>query len=386
MPPPWSTLNVAVLGALSATLGLWAGRATASDTPPPAARSAAQAVARPSSSTPISVHPPSDQAWDKRWTELNRRPPSSRRDSELATLVEELARTDPQRALRVASSEPNWALADALRDAAMRGWGSVAPDAAVDWALGNRLDIRMHCVSAALAGAAAANPPEAVRVALRACQSDPEPAADYGHALITALVEKSDAFAEATRFAAAVGTDRQQHLLDSAYYQWARHQPDQALAALASLADPKLRASAYEGLLSGWAAADAQKLADLALQLPPGEARARALAVALPRWVEKDPATAAEWLGRFDPSPDLDAGIASVSTQPAFIAGTPATAMDLSDNILDRAQRLATKHEIITQWAGRDLPAARRFAEAVKKPDERDMMLEALASHPSTTD
>lgn len=292
-------------------------------------------------------------------------------------MLDELARTDPKRALALALAEANWETRDQLRDAALRGWGATAPDAAADWAMDHRLGERMRCVAAVLSGAAE-NPPEAVRVALRVCAADPGPAADYGHALISALVEKGGAFESAAKFAAAVGTERQQFLLDSAFYQWARHQPDQALAAIGNISDPKIRESAYAGLLAGWAAADAEVLANHAQKLPVGEDRNRAFAIALPRWVEKDPVAATEWIGRFDPSPELNEGVAAVATLPSLMSQRPELAMEWADNITDQTKRVMAKHTVFANWVLQNQAAARKFAEATRDPHEREMMIEVL--------
>src|SRR6185436_9907075 len=74
-------------------------------------------------------------SWDERWREKKARPvcPASTRDR--AKLLEELARTDPQRALKIALAEPNWLVRDQLRDAALRGWAAVKPDDAAEWAM-----------------------------------------------------------------------------------------------------------------------------------------------------------------------------------------------------------------------------------------------------------
>src|SRR5690606_13855618 len=101
--------------------------------------------------------------------------------------LEELARTDPQRALAFAQNQADWRLREILRDASLRGWASVAPDAAGDWALGVRLEDRRAVVGAVLQGASV-DPDGTVQLALRLCAADPEPAGDYGHAAIAALV------------------------------------------------------------------------------------------------------------------------------------------------------------------------------------------------------
>jgi hypothetical protein len=380
----WSSLGVAGICLAVGVAAFWGGRSSASafagalgfKQPVSSSHAAPPAIAALSGTSTEAA--PAAENWETRWQKLAGENSTPARDRALAAMVEHLAKTDPKRALELAGQQGNWDLREQLRNAAMRGWGSVAPDAAVDWALTNRLDIRMQCVAAALTGAAE-NPAEAVRVALRACKADPGPAADYGHALISALVDKPAAFEEAVKFASAVGTDRQQFLLDSAYYQWAKHQPEQALAALGKIGDPKVRASAYDGLLSGWAAANAQQLTEYAQKLPPGEDRTRALAAALPKWVERDPASATEWLGRHDPSPEFDDGIAAVATRPSLMTDKPESSMEWASNITDRARRLTTKNQIFTHWAERNFSAAERYAKTVKNADDREMMLEVIS-------
>lgn len=371
--PRWNTLTVISGAALSALFAFGLAWFTAE-------KSTREARSKTVSAASSLVRKTQSSAgdWTDSWQQLQKQPACVTRNKELAALLEKLARTDPQRALALAEAESNWLLRDELRDAALRGWGATAPDAAADWAVNHRLDQRMRYVSAVLSGAVE-QPNEAVRVALRLCKADPGPAADYGHALINALVDKVGSFAEATRFASTVGTDRQQFLLDSAYYQWAKYQPEQALAAINQITDPNIKASAYDGMLAGWASADATKLASLALTMPPGEDRLKAFNVALPKWIEKDPAAATEWIGNQDPSPDLNAGVAAIATLPSMIAQNPRLSFDWADSITDSAQRIMTKHEIFTQWAQKDFQAAVEYARNVKNPDERDMMSEALA-------
>lgn len=312
-------------------------------------------------------------SWDRRWSELRARSGAPRRDRALAELLAELARTDPRRALALAAAESNWDLRDDLRDAALRGWGATAPEAAADWAMALRLEERFRGVAAVLAGAAE-QPDKAVPLALKLCAADPEPAAHYGHTLVSALVEQG-AFDAATKFAAAAKTiDTQTHVLDSAYFQWAQHQPEQALAALRHATDPAIRASALQGVLEGWTAADPRRLAEYAQQLPAGEDRNRALGTVLPRWVEKDPTGATEWLNRLDPSPELDDGLAAVATLPALLAKQPLAAFDWADSISDPVKRRMTKHDVFYDWAQRDLGAAAQYAQSVNNADERAMM------------
>jgi len=380
-PSRWSTLSFAGIGSGVALLGFCLGHflpdGQRSNVAPSSSAEATRVETPPSAGQAKPATSSETARWDEQWKKLTAQSSTPARDRDLASLIEELAKKDPKRALDFASAQTNWDLRDNLRNAALRGWGSVAPDAAAAWAVDRRLEERMPSVDAVLTGAAK-NPDEAVRVATKLCASDPVPAGDYGHAVISALIENG-AFEAAARFAAGASmVDRQSLLLESSFRQWAQYQPDQALAALATVADPKARSAAYEGVISGWADADAHKLADYAQTLPAGENRSRALAAALPHWVEKDPAAAMEWIGRFDPSADLDDGMAAVAKLPSIATQHPETAMEWADSISDPAKRLMTKNEVFTSWVQTNPSAAKKFAATAKNPDEREMMLNLL--------
>jgi hypothetical protein len=342
----------------------------------------------PTSAKPVVRSTPSPaSSWDARWIDLSNQPNTTALTREREALLEALARTDPQRALSLAGAEGNWLTRDQLRDAALRGWASVEPDAAADWAMQQTvLGERMKCVAAVLAGATA-QPEAALRVGIRLCSTDPEPAGFYGHMLINALVERTGNFDAAMRFAtAATMVDRQSFLLDSAFYQWAQHDPDRAYAQLASLTDPAIRSSALKGIIEGRSDFDPRHFADFAQKLPAGADRTQALAISLQRWAGKDPVAALQWINRGDPDPDFDPGIAALAVSDTLIASRPEVAMELTDNITDTTKRILTKSRVFFEWALRDPAAARRYAEAVEHPDTRETLLEDLKSLPSATD
>ena len=350
----------------------------------PRADAHARDLSAPAANASPSIPPPAistPTGWEALWRQETRQPLSAAQGRRLSALLEELARTDPKRALELAATERNWELRAKLRDAALRGWGATAPDAAADWAMSQPLlGERMRCVEAVLAGAAEL-PNDAVRVGLRLCAADAVTAGAYGHALINALVGKQGAFEAATRFAQSAGmVDGQGILLESVYRQWADHQPRQALQNLSAISDPKIRSAAYEGVISGWASTNPAQLADYAQSLPAGEERTRTFGAALYQWVEKDPVGATEWIGRYDPSPDLDHGVMAVATLPSLISGQPELAMDWAGGITDPALRTVTKKNVFADWARNDRVAARKFAEGLGNPDERESLLEIVDS------
>lgn len=380
LSPRWSTLQLSIAGVCVVLASYWIAGKTSSSRD---LLTASQPV--PVSSVPATVATvpkplSAAEAWERRWLELVGRTNSPVRTRDLEALLEQLARTDPQRALALALAEGNWLVRDLLRNAALRGWGATAANAAADWATAQPLlGDRMQCVTAVLTGAAE-RPEDAVRLGLRLCAAEATPAGNYGHALINALVDKTGSFEAAARFAtAATMVDRQSFLLDSAFYQWAQHEPGRALAEFDKIADPQIRDAARKGMIAGWADLDPHKLADFAQALPRGEDRSRALEIALPQWVAKEPEAALKWMSQVEPDPDFDRGIASLALKSSFHSN-PAIAMELTDSITDPAARVLTQSNVFYQWALRDLAAARKYAESVPNREQRAMLLEDLAT------
>ena len=380
----WSTLALLGVVALAAMVGVFVGVKTSVPSPTEPSLSSkarpdgqASAGTKHDKATSSQTTPAdSEQPWPDRWRIATESVSTPTRDRALAALIEQLARTDPQQALALAQAEGNWRLRDLLRNAALRGWASVAPLAAADWALTVRPEERRSAVEAVLQGAAA-NPAEAVKTALHLCQSDPGPAGDYGHYTIAALVD-AGAFKEAVQFGNQVGTDKYPFLLKSAFFQWSRNQPAEAMAAVEGIKDPLLRAQAYGEALSGWAWADAKAVASYALTLPAGATRGDAFAEALPRWVEKDPVAATEWINRQDSGPEFDSGIVAVANHQSMVQGQPSTAMALAGNISDPSIRSHTLRAVFRQWATNDPVAAKSFIASTSNAGDRTLLTDEL--------
>jgi hypothetical protein len=356
-------------------------------TPEPQPAAAEYRADEASAGAEMATASPAPVPWHDKWRQASRRPACPLTTRERAALLEELARTNPEEALKLALAETNLLIRDELRAAALRGWAAVAPDAASEWALAQPvLGERMRCVEAVLSGAVE-DPAAAVRIALKTCESDPEPALSYGHALINALVERTGDFKTAVEFAnAATMVDGQSFLIDSAYYQWAQHEPERLFSEISSITDPELRDAAMNGLVQGLASADAQTLASYAKSLPEGEDRKRMFEAALPTWGSKDPETVMAWIDEVGPHPDFDQGLSVLSRRDEFSGGDPSKAMELADNITDSVMRGMAKSDIFLNWAYADYAAAEKYAHSVKSPEYREMFLGTLEAVAASSD
>ncbi|MFT3868014.1 MAG: hypothetical protein QM715_05900 [Nibricoccus sp.] len=375
--PRWSTKTLGLAAVLTAIFAGLITRQIAAKTIPNLQVSIASARVRLDGTSSARKH------WEDTWSQTSRQPACPARNRNLEAMLEELARTDPQRALALAMAEGNWLLRDKLRNAALRGWGAVAPDAAADWAMAQpELGNRLFCVQAVLSGAVE-KPDDAVRVALRVCEADPLPAGDYGHAVINALIDKAGSYEAATKFAlAATKVDRQSYLVDSAFYQWAQNQPELAVAKLSEIKDPKVRDSVMKGVVEGWADADAKSLATYAQAMPPGEDRTKFMSIALMQWGNKNPEDTMQWINQFEPHPDFDKGFATLALGETVLKTRPEMAIEMTEYITDPAQRTLTRDNAFWRWALRDPEGARKYAESVQNPEYRASMLDDLTRLP----
>ena len=381
----WSTLSLLGISAGLSSLAYFGGRAaasrqtmSASETDPPARSTALVGTTKPEQ-----VSKSKTSGFDDRWTQASttHRTPASERD--MAAALEELATHDPKRALTRALGEGNFRLRQNLRNAVLRGWATVSPDEAATWALALPEGDRQLALGAVFEGAAK-QPEEAAKLATRLCSQDPALAGDYGQFLITGLSE-AGAYENAVQFAITNNSAHHSSWLNAAFFQWSSHQPEQALAAFGKISDPAARMPAFQGLILGWSMANPAAVAAYAANLAPGENRAEALSQALPQWANVDPVSASEWMvSHFDPSPDLDAGVAAVATMPNLLNARPEVAVGWAESIAEPVLRANTLRMISQQWAQRDSGALRRFVAST--PDlpaiDRSALLDGLNPPP----
>ena len=385
-----------LLGALAcSTIGYIAGRHAI---PAPSVPSlAASASSSPSALPPLRVSaisndtsafssdfaPLTHALTPSDWKTLLASPSSPATEQTLLASLRSLAITDPTLALELAQTAPTPRQRDEFIRAALHGWGSRDPLAAARWTLDHvRLGERRLAAETLLA-AAIANPGAALQAANLLCASDPLLQSDHGNALVTAFA-RAGHFNLAAQFAATAPGDFRAHWLSTAFSQWARYQPDTALAAAGNLDDATARTEALQGVVTGWAASDPAALATYAEKLPSSEMRASALRDGLQQWVSLDPVAASAWMDRLDPSRDLDAGAAAVATTPVIVEKKPDVATSWAESIVDPQLRADTLLDLIQLWAARDPEAARSYAlnSPALRPETRELALSSLQPDP----
>ena len=323
-----------------------------------------------------------ERATHARWTELKATPLTPTSEREQNDFLAALAAHDPQLAMQLALGEANQRLRLLLRQTVLRSWATQAPEDAAVWSMALPDGDRQMAMEAVFAGAAT-QPEDAIRLVRQLSALDSARAADYGQFLISGLTA-SGAYAEAANFAAAETSSTRSAWLHTAFFHWATHQPEKARAAFECITDPVVRRAAFPGFVSGWGLADPAALAAYAIQLPPGEDRAQALAQALPQWVAHDTVLASEWISRLEPHSDLDSGVASVATLSSLVNERPDIAVGWAENIAEPVLRSNTLWLLAQQWAHHDPDALRRYLSTTSNLTENDRtaLLNGLSQPP----
>ncbi len=295
----------------------------------------------------------------------------------------ELAAENPEEAIRLAQAEPTWRQRGLLLRAALRGWSTRDPAAAVAWMLAHLRAGERHDAAEQITAGAVAKPAEAVQAIAQLCAADPAMAGDYGALLIEGLARKGE-FDRAMEFARTASPAERNHWLGTAFFQWALYQPEQAAAAVSRIDDPEGRREAWQSMVSGWSSNDPASLVAFAERLPAGEDRQTALRDGLLQWVTADPVAAVSWMERLDGGDEFDAGAAAVATITELVAKNPQVALTWAKSIKDPERRSSILADVLRQWATRDPAAAKRFAETSTdlSPGDRTSIV-AEIEHPA---
>ncbi len=178
--------------------------------------------------------------------------------------------------------------------AVARAWGETDPIAALQWVIDRDEPWQPEALEAALNGAAY-NPKLLVKIGQMLLAADPRVGSTQGAALIGAL-GAHDEFDLAMQFATTAPKDMAGDWTTETFCLWAKRDPARATAAMRALADPMLRAQAFQALVDTLAADDPAALVMSASSLPVGENRAYLFREATRSWAERDPGSMANWL------------------------------------------------------------------------------------------
>jgi len=302
---------------------------------------------------------------------LNRLPSSEQREDERLRIIEQWAATAPEAAL-------DYVRQNLRGDRQLQGiskvvtiWARRAPAPAWQWirkqGAGDGQTARL-----VMEEIAKSSPAVGARFALDFARQEPQEASAMAMAAIRGMTFEGS-FDTAHRFVADLrlpSTDDQVAVNNYLAAQWARHDPDQALAWARSLPEGTVRDQVMVGVGESWAQSDPARAAVTADQLPAGQARQVALRQAVSQWSLSDPGAANEWVSHAQPSPDFDQVVASLATQRSMMQQHTDMALNWATAIGDPSLKLSTLREVVSDWATRDRNATLDYIQSSRKLSE----------------
>lgn len=322
-----------------------------------------------------------DSQGNSAWARLSALPHSPAADEAAGLALQKLAERDPSRALAFALNEKNRRRRTDWLHAVLRGWAAVAPDAAGAW-LATLPSPEREGAEGAVMDGASRHTAAAVALAQRLVQSDPAAARSHANQLLRVLSHSGE-FETGVDFAARLPESIRAEMLGTAFQYWAEAQPERAFDVARKLPGGDARKTAIDAAISGWAQGDPSGLAEFALTLTSAEDRTAALQTAIREWVQINPKAASDWIDKFEPKPELDAGAAAVALQPDLLAKQPAIAASWAESITDTKLRSSTLTNVLREWSIKDAAAALNYARnsTELQPADRTALLAELVAH-----
>jgi len=324
--------------------------------------------------------------WAAEWSRLMARPHSPAADEAMADVLEKLAAHDPARALELALKERHRGRRSVWLQAVLRGWAPVAPGEASAYAAKLPSDEREGGETAVMDGVVKKDPSAAIALAQQLVDKEPARARLHANQLLRVLEHCGD-FEAAVDFASRLPDQIRGEMVGTAYQYWSLAQPERAFDAAVTLPAGDLRSVAVEAAVSGWAQGDPAGLAEFSLNLSSPSDRTEALQTALREWVQLNPKAASEWIDKFDPKPELDAGAVAVALHPDVLSKQPEIAASWAESITDPELRSKTLANVLKEWAAKDAAAALAHARisTVLLPAEREALMTELAAQASAS-
>lgn len=311
---------------------------------------------------------------------LNRLPSSEQREEERVRLIEEWAATAPEAAIEYLRQNLKGDRQAQAMSRVMITWAKHAPAAAWSWARKQGTgELRLaHMVMEEVARNA---PALAARLAADFARGEPPEAVAMVRTAIRGMTFDGN-FDMARKFVAELrlsSSDDQTAINNYLGGQWARHDPEQAMAWARALPEGSLRDQAVVSVGESWADVDPARAVAFAETLPSGQPRQLALQQAVGRWGLADPAAAGEWMNHVQPSADFDQAVAALATQRNVMQGRTDLSLSWANAIGDPSLKLSTLREVLSDWAVRDRAAALGYVQT--SPKLSDDTRAALLAH-----
>ncbi len=243
------------------------------------------------------------------------KPDHTATDDELLGDARMIVNSSIQDAIEWARAQDDETLRRRCLTAVLHAWAEREPVPAVDWALAQDEAERQSDLEAALAGVASAQPAEAAAIVRGLLKYyDPADNVRAAPSLVVALNNAGE-FGVAMDFIKEAPPEQQSEWMPATFRRWGATDPQEAIQALDSISNEKLRGAAFEALIDGWSAGQPAGAAEYAASLPDGADRTYALNKIMDGWALQDPTAMASWLANAPAGINLDRAIVTLITR-----------------------------------------------------------------------
>jgi hypothetical protein len=292
-------------------------------------------------------------------------------DAELLRIARLMVAVSPRDALAKVQTIADLRLRERFRLAVAQAWAEQDPRAAAAWAM-RQTGNQREAILQAVAKGAALQPALAEAVGSQLLAQDLNGAGRiFGAALMDAF-SAGGRFDLPAEFAAQAPADFQEDWTATAFRDWARSQPADAVKALDYLNDDDLRDAAFRAAVQGWAVRQPDDLAAFALTLPPGGERTYALDQGILQWSQVDLAGLSGWLNSIPDGPERDESVTFLITGAGLISEQPDVAMQWVASLGDATAQRQWFWRVFSEWSQNDPAAARQYVENARWLGDQD--------------
>lgn len=148
---------------------------------------------------------------------------------------------------------------------------------------------------------------------------------------------------------------------------WSRQNPEAVLRWAASLQDPDEKKDVQRDAISQWAGTSPESAAKYVAGLT-GESQSRSLETVISRWASKDAESAGDWLMQLPTSQGKDSALSTVARK--ISSEDPETALSWAGNISDTNRRNRELESIAREWVKQDPKTAKTWISNSNLPEE----------------
>lgn len=311
---------------------------------------------------------------ERLWSE----PAVPSRNRHLLGIIQDLARTDPIKAMELAQRAEGLSLREYLQSAVFLGWAEIDPEAAIQSVmemLGGPPPSR-SLLHAVVVGAANGEVPIGPRLRSLFEEDSPE-CIERGFIYFDTLTQNGE-FHRAVENVLSLSHPKRVQWVERIFSQWAMHQPEAAVIFAVAFDDLETRDHALRASVASWSRQFPEDLALFASKIADGPLKEYAVGEAMRQWSEVDLSEATNWL-MIQPS---DRAFDSTRLEMVLALNradedTREAQLGLARMIKTRSIRSTALGRIAQEWSTVDPASAYAFAARepdLSEPDRQDLI------------